>query len=73
MNMMTDETFSIVATVMFVNCPFPTLGQDAVPTRNITIGPKSVTAVSVWPDRQGDTEDVVSGRVRTVTYIARIP
>jgi glutamate synthase domain-containing protein 2 len=26
-------------TVMFVNCPFPTLGEDAVPTRNITIGP----------------------------------
>jgi glutamate synthase domain-containing protein 2 len=30
-------------TVMFVNCPFPTLGQDAVPTRNITIGPYSRT------------------------------
>jgi glutamate synthase domain-containing protein 2 len=26
-------------TVMFVNCPFPTLGQDAVPTREMTIGP----------------------------------
>ena len=26
-------------TVMFVNCPYPTLGQDAVPTRDITIGP----------------------------------
>ena len=25
-------------TVMFVNCPYPTLGQDAVPTRDITIG-----------------------------------
>ncbi|MGB5261695.1 MAG: FMN-binding glutamate synthase family protein [Gammaproteobacteria bacterium] len=30
-------------TVIFVNCPFPTLGQDAVPTRNITIGPYSRT------------------------------
>ncbi|MEN8204474.1 MAG: FMN-binding glutamate synthase family protein [Pseudomonadota bacterium] len=26
-------------TVLFVNCPYPTLGEDAVPTRNITIGP----------------------------------
>ena len=26
-------------TVMFVNCPFPTLGQDAVPTRDVTVGP----------------------------------
>ena len=26
-------------TVLFVNCPYPTLGQDAVATRNITIGP----------------------------------
>ena len=26
-------------TVMFVNCPFPTLGEDAVPTHDITIGP----------------------------------
>ncbi len=25
--------------VLFVNCPFPTLGQDAVPARNLTIGP----------------------------------
>ena len=25
-------------TVMFVNCPFPTLGVDAVPTRDVTIG-----------------------------------
>lgn len=26
-------------TVMFVNCPFPTLGEDAVPSTDITIGP----------------------------------
>ncbi len=26
-------------TVLFVNCPFPTLNQDAVPTSNVTIGP----------------------------------
>lgn len=26
-------------TVVFVNCPFPTLGEDAVPPRPITIGP----------------------------------
>ena len=26
-------------TVMFVNCPFPTLGEDAAPVRNVTIGP----------------------------------
>lgn len=26
-------------TVMFVNCPFPTLGEDAVPPADITIGP----------------------------------
>ncbi len=26
-------------TVMFVNCPFPTLGQDAVPPCDVTIGP----------------------------------
>ncbi len=26
-------------TVMFVNCPFPTLGQDAVPPHAVTIGP----------------------------------
>jgi glutamate synthase domain-containing protein 2 len=28
-----------VGTVLFVNCPFPTLGQDAVPPRSVTIGP----------------------------------
>jgi glutamate synthase domain-containing protein 2 len=28
-----------VGTVYFVNCPYPTLGEDAVPTRAITIGP----------------------------------
>ncbi len=28
-------------TVIFVNCPFPTLGEDAVPPREITIGPYS--------------------------------
>jgi glutamate synthase domain-containing protein 2 len=26
-------------TVMFINCPFPTLGEDAVPPADITIGP----------------------------------
>lgn len=26
-------------TVLFVNCPFPTLGEDAVPPRPVTIGP----------------------------------
>jgi glutamate synthase domain-containing protein 2 len=26
-------------TVLFVNCPFPTLGEDAVPPREVTIGP----------------------------------
>jgi glutamate synthase domain-containing protein 2 len=25
--------------VLFVNCPFPTLGEDAVPSRELTIGP----------------------------------
>ena len=28
-----------VGTVLFVNCPFPTLGEDAVPPRAVTIGP----------------------------------
>ena len=28
-------------TIMFVNCPFPTLGEDAVPPAAITIGPYS--------------------------------
>lgn len=27
-------------TVLFVNCPFPTLGEDAVPPRDVTIGPQ---------------------------------
>ena len=26
-------------TVLFVNCPFPTLGEDAVDTRTVTVGP----------------------------------
>lgn len=26
-------------TILFVNCPFPTLGEDAVPPRDVTIGP----------------------------------
>lgn len=26
-------------TVMFVNCPYPTLDEDAVPTKDVTIGP----------------------------------
>ncbi len=29
-------------TVLFVNCPFPTLDQDAVPTSDVTIGPNTV-------------------------------
>jgi glutamate synthase domain-containing protein 2 len=28
-----------VGTVLFVNCPFPTLGEDAVPAEALTIGP----------------------------------
>ncbi len=28
-------------TVLFVNCPFPTLDQDAVPTSDVTIGPNA--------------------------------
>ena len=28
-----------VGTVLFVNCPFPTLGEDAVPAEPVTIGP----------------------------------
>ncbi len=32
-----------VGTVLFVNCPFPTLGQDAVPPRSVTIGPHCAT------------------------------
>ena len=27
-------------TILFVNCPFPTLGEDAVPPREVTIGPQ---------------------------------
>ncbi len=30
-----------VGTVIFVNCPFPTLGEDAVPAEPMTIGPDS--------------------------------
>jgi len=30
-------------TVVFVNCPFPTLGEDAVPPRPVTIGPECAT------------------------------
>lgn len=26
-------------TVLFVNCPYPTLGEDAVPVRSVTLGP----------------------------------
>ncbi len=33
----------LTGTVLFVNCPFPTLGEDAVPTRNITSGPTAST------------------------------
>jgi len=28
-----------VGKVLFVNCPFPTLGEDAAPARDVTIGP----------------------------------
>src|SRR5271169_1589495 len=28
-----------VGTVIFVNCPFPTLDEDALPTPSITVGP----------------------------------
>lgn len=28
-----------VGSVLFVNCPFPTLGEDAVPPRPVTVGP----------------------------------
>jgi len=31
----------LTGTVLFANCPFPTLGEDAVQTGNITIGPYS--------------------------------
>ncbi len=27
-------------TILFVNCPFPTLGEDAVPPQDVTIGPQ---------------------------------
>jgi len=30
---------TVPGTVMFANCPFPTLGEDAVPPGNVTIGP----------------------------------
>ncbi len=36
-----------VGTVMFVNCPFPTLGEDAVPPREITIGPGCRTPYTI--------------------------
>ena len=29
-----------MGTMLFVNCPFPTLGQDAVPVGELTIGPR---------------------------------
>ena len=28
--------------VLFVNCPFPTLDRDAAPTSNVTIGPQTI-------------------------------
>ncbi|MBT8123615.1 MAG: FMN-binding glutamate synthase family protein, partial [Gammaproteobacteria bacterium] len=31
-----------IGTILFVNCPFPTLDQDAVPTSDVTIGPNTV-------------------------------
>ncbi len=33
------KDLSVPGTVLFVNCPFPTLDRDAVATRRITIGP----------------------------------
>lgn len=33
------RTLSPPGTVMFVNCPFPTLGEDAAETQPVTIGP----------------------------------
>jgi len=33
------RSLSPAGTVLFVNCPFPTLGTDAVPVREVTIGP----------------------------------
>lgn len=33
------RNISLPGQVMFVNCPFPTLGQDAVPPQPVTIGP----------------------------------
>ena len=33
------RNIATVGQVMFVNCPFPTLGEDAVPARPLTIGP----------------------------------
>ncbi len=33
------RTLSPPGTVLFVNCPFPTLGTDAAKTREVTIGP----------------------------------
>jgi len=33
------RSLSPTGTVLFVNCPFPTLGMDAAPVREVTIGP----------------------------------
>ncbi|MCF7984774.1 MAG: FMN-binding glutamate synthase family protein [Thiohalocapsa sp.] len=35
------RNLNVPGQVMFVNCPFPTLGEDAVPSVPITIGPTS--------------------------------
>ncbi len=35
------RNISIPGQVMFVNCPFPTLGEDAVPPQPVTIGPQA--------------------------------
>lgn len=35
------RNLNVPGQVMFVNCPFPTLGEDAVPPRPVTIGPFS--------------------------------
>lgn len=34
-----SRNISVPGQVMFVNCPFPTLGEDAVPPEPVTIGP----------------------------------
>ncbi|MEA3277519.1 MAG: FMN-binding glutamate synthase family protein [Pseudomonadota bacterium] len=40
------RNISLPGQVMFVNCPFPTLGVDAVPPQPVTIGPNARTPYS---------------------------